>query len=137
MKILFKWSYIGLFYKTDECFCLKHQVNVFSISLCSDLNAQDVVILQNLRHYVFLIKVFACLRHCQTNVVGDVVSVETGVLLFKAEYVSLSKIVTLLTELIFLSKQYTGGPRYSRTQYPRFRLFAISVLFPKLGIHGF
>ena len=74
------WSYIGLFYKTDECFCLKHQVNVFSISLCSDLNAQDVVILQNLRHYVFLIKVFACLRHCQTDVVGGVVTMEAGYL---------------------------------------------------------
>ena len=57
---------------------LKHQVNVFPISSCCDLNAQDVVILQNLRHYVFLIKVFACLRHCQTDVVGGVVTMQAG-----------------------------------------------------------
>ncbi len=29
---------------------------------------------------------------------------------------------------------YTGEPRYSRTQYSRFRLFAIGFLFLNLGI---
>ena len=43
----------------------------------------------------------------------------------------------LSLRVVVVHKLNTGETRYSRTQYPRFRLFAIGILFPNLCIRGF
>ncbi len=48
----------------------------------------------------------------------------------RPQYLCTQSIDVLLNKL-----RYTGGPRYSRSQYPRFCLFAIRFLFQNLVIH--